>query len=315
MAATILAGAAAAIVFVEDLPKAERPDGTAGKFAVHPHVEEVEPDDVALLGYIEEVYEQPRSLGTDYPGFNSFGLLADRDSLVKATREMATELARTMGKKRANRGILFGCKIELGDGTYSHGIIKVDLDKTQRFHFSEDATGGWSLDEVRDMLPPPKQNFAKYVIAPQPGGDSPAGVRDESKRSDSAADYLLEAASLSVPLKQGTKARVGNEALHAGTPFERVHEVLSRVAEDTPTSEVFEQNFQEVPQDRVEASKGSGTRPMPEVVADDPYVRIYETRHPKFKLEVGPEVVVEELGTRIIIQLPADAEEVQKRLR
>lgn len=311
----IIAGAAAAVVFVTDVDERLRPEDASDRFMVHPHVEDVSADDPALLGYLAEVYEQPTSIGAEYPSLLTFAELREAADVGEATRAMAEALARAMASKSANRGILFGCLLELADGSRAHGIIKVDLDQAVRFHFSADNTGGWSLDEVRDMLPPPKQNFAKYVIAPQPGGDRPAGIRDENSRADSAADYLLEAVGLVVPRLSGTKARVGNEALRSNVSVEAVHRGLSDVTEDTNTTDVFARHFDGVGDDAVARAAGSETRPMPRVVADDPYVRVYETRRPKFKLEVGPEVEVERQGNRLIITLPADADDIEIRLR
>lgn len=312
----VVAGAAAAVVFSTDVDEALREAGSgSGRFIVHPHVEVVPADDPALLGYLTEVYEQPRSIGADYPSVAAFANLGTAGGVQQATRTIASELARAMARKNANRGIVFGCLLRLSDGSMAHGVIKVDLDHAVRFHFSADDAGGWSLDEVRDMLPPPKQNFAKYVIAPQPGGDRPAGIRDENTAGDSAADYLLEAVGLVVPQRLGTKARVGNEALRSNVSVEDVHRVLSEVREDTDTPDIFARHFDTVGDDAVARAAGSPTRPMPKVVADDPYVRIYETRRPKFKLEVGPEVSVEQQGNRFIVTLPADADDIDIRLR
>jgi hypothetical protein len=37
---------------------------------------------------------------------------------------------------------------------------------------------GWSLSAARELLPHPRTEFAKFVIAPQPNGMSAAGIRD-----------------------------------------------------------------------------------------------------------------------------------------
>lgn len=302
----VLAAAAAAVVYLEDLPEGQPPEEeTSGstRFAVHPHIEPVADDDPVLLGYLAAIYANDTSVPSEYPDSPDFRALEDKDRIKEATRALASELAEKMGRKNAARGIVFGCLFETADGTVAHGIVKVDLDASQRFHFSRQPGEGWSLEEVRDILPPPKRHYAKFVIAPQPGGDGAIGVRDENANKESAAEYVLEAFGITVPKTSGTKSRVGVHALRSGESIEKVHEVLQEVTEDRPTEDVLAK-FGKKSQEHADRVKGAGRRPMPEVKADDPYLRIFRSRDPHLLVEAGPEVTVTREGAnKLIIEL------------
>src|SRR5260221_9035291 len=124
-----------------------------------------------------------------------------------------------MSKKRANAGILFGFLIERSDSSKAHGLIKADLDHEQRFHMTTAADGVWSYSEVSELLPHPRTEFAKYVIAPQPNGVGKAGIRDTT--TDEGAAYFLAAVDLSDPKTRGTLAVVASLAFKAGITLDR----------------------------------------------------------------------------------------------
>lgn len=188
----IKSAAAAAIVTTANLPESLRALIEADqKFVVHPHVAKVSGSDTLLIGYLRMIYAGRRSLGAAYPS-GPYARLAAAGSLRAATTELAGALAEQMSRRNANPGILFGFLLGLETGDEAHGVIKADLDDEQRFHFQSTGGDTWSIDAVRELLPPPRAEYAKFAIAPQPLGDAAIGVHDVTN-SASAADYFLGA--------------------------------------------------------------------------------------------------------------------------
>lgn len=314
----ILNGYAVAVVYVDDLPEGTDPaepdeSGRLPKFVVHPHVEEIDVDDDVLLGYLNEIHGGRTSLPTSYPGSQAFASLVNDDEMRAATVQLAQDFAERMGRSNANRGIVFGARYTLPNGTESHGILKVDLNPDQRFHFATEGGDSWSLEQVSDILPPPKQDVAKYVISPQPGGDAEAGMLDATQGGrDRAADYLLNAVELTVPRATKTRAQVAIAAAEAGVHTATIHERLQEIDEDLPTTQVFSEHFPEVSEQAVEkVVDADSPRPMSTVVADDPYKRVYKSRG-RMTLEVMmPDVDVQQVDDRELrIRLPVDAEPI-----
>lgn len=311
----IKAAAAAAIVTTARLSDELRAKVDAGhKFAVHPHVAAVRQNDALLNGYLRTIYARRLSLGASYPAEGPFRRLTSAATASDATRELAQRLAVEMSKKNANPGILFGFTLELEGSAVAHGVVKADLDDEQRFHFQTLADGQWSLDAVRYMLPPPRTDYAKFAIAPQPGGDAAVGVHDVSD-SASAADYFLKAISLTVPRVRGTKAAVAQAALDAGYSQTLVRKHLKELKDDTAVDELVSRAFPDIPDKRRESLKGSATRPMTSVRANDSYISVYRTRSPRFELLVDESVEVKVEGRVVTATLPEDSDPIEYRAR
>lgn len=208
---------AAAIISSASVPAnlaAQIPDRDQ-KFVVHPHNARVEAHDKLLVGYPRSIYSDRPALQTVYPQVAAFAELASADTVENATKAIAEAMALEMSRKHANPGILFGFVLRRSDGSQPHGIIKADLDEEERFHMIVGDDGQWGWDAVSELLPPPKAHFAKFAIAPQPGGVGPTGIRDVVD-NEAAAAYFLAALSLAVPKTSGTQARVATVALKAG---------------------------------------------------------------------------------------------------
>lgn len=303
---TVKSGAAAAIVTTANLTEEQRATvaDPSRKFSVHPHIATITAGEALLRGYLEVIYTGERvSLGAEYPTAGRFSQLASLTTVAEATRLLAEAMAEPMSARNANPGILFGFLLELADGSEAHGVIKADLDDEQRFHFRAGADNSWSIDEVRDILPPPRAKFAKFAIAPQPLGAGPVGVHDKTDLS-SAADYFLTALGLSVPRTKGTQAAVAREALAAGYSHTAVRNTMKTVTADTPVDDFVEEKFPEIPDTRRATLRGSASRPMPVVREDDPYLMVYRTKNPHFELVVDVSVDVDVQGNVITITLP-----------
>ncbi|MCA1705665.1 MAG: hypothetical protein LC808_21365, partial [Actinobacteria bacterium] len=266
-----------------------------------------------LLGYLRSIYTTRRPLETTYPAASAFPNLKVPKSVEQGTRTLADTLADTMGKKNANPGILFGFLISV-DGEEAHGLIKADLDDEQRFHFESSASNTWTLSAVRDILPPPKTAYAKFVIAPQPTGTGTAGVRDMTDTT-AAADYFLEAVELVVPRTSGTQAVIAQAALDAGYTHTQVRSVFSEIAESTPVETVIKDNFPKIPGRRQAHLTGTTVRPMKQVLKNDPYLRVYRTAKPHFELVVDDQVDVQVEGRTITVRLPQESDPIVERTR
>ncbi len=310
----IKSGAAAAIVTSGNLSERLLAKVDAReKFVVHPHVASVSGQDTLLNGYLRTIYGRGKSLGAAYPA-GGFTQLATGSTVEDATRELAIALAMQMSKRRANPGILFGFLLDLGSGDNAHGVIKADLDDEQRFHF--ELTGGdtWSIDEVRELLPPPRAEYAKFAISPQPGGDAEIGVHDVTDAA-SAADYFLGALGLTVARTRGTQALIAQAALTAGYPPNVVRSAFRDLREDRPVEQFVAEVFPEIPEKRRRSLAGSSTRPMPSVLAGDPYISVYWTRSPYFRLEADGSVNVEISGRVVTVTLPENSDPIEFRAR
>jgi hypothetical protein len=306
--------AAAAIVTSANLPPdlAKRLD-TSKKFVLHPHVSAVKANDALLLGYLRSIYTARKPLETTYPAAAAFPNLKVPNSIEQGTRTLADALVDTMRKKNANPGILFGFLISV-DGKEAHGVIKADLDDEARFHFESSASNTWTLSAVRDILPPPKTAYAKFVIAPQPTGTGAAGVRDMTD-STAAADYFLEALELVVPRASGTQAVIAQAAIDAGYTHAQVRSAFNEMAESTPVETVLKDYFPEIPKKRQARLVGTPVRPMKQVLKNDPYLRVYRTTSPHFELVVDEQVDVQVEGRTITVRLPQESDPVVERTR
>lgn len=295
---------AAAIVTFASLPDelAARVGTGDQKFVVHPHVATVPTNDKLLLGYLSQIYGSAPPLATDYPGGDLFKQLADTGTIRSATKDLAASLAVEMSKKRANAGILFGFLLERSDGSKAHGLIKADLDHEQRFHMTTSDDGAWSYSEVSELLPHPRTEFAKYVIAPQPNGVGKAGIRDTT--TEEGAAYFLAAVDLSVPKTRGTRAAVAREALKAGYTHDEIANALESVTEPTPVADVAREHFPRIPEKQAERLAGRPERPMPHVMPDDPFIRTFKTKSPYFELAVDESVTVSINGRVVTVTLP-----------
>ena len=289
----------------EVLPPEER-------FGVHPHVEKVGVKDPLLLGYLGHIYDGTRSVRTPYPTSESFASLASRTNVRDATREIAGSLALSMSRKRANPGILFGFLIALDGGEEAHGLVKADLDREQRFHFASRGDGSWSLAEVHDMLPPPKTQYAKFVIAPRPTGEGAAGIRDLQTAPSAAADYFLAAVGLVVEQTKGGKAALANEAYASGYSDAQIAAGFDDLREVTPVADVVERYFPDIPATRVKSLQGSPTRPLRVIRPDDQYQKVFRTRKPRFELRVDASVDVKIDGRVITVTLPPDSDKIDR---
>jgi len=219
-----------------------------------------------------------------------------------------------MSKRRANPGILFGFLLDIEGAGKAHGVIKADLDDEQRFHFQSTGEDTWSIDAVRELLPPPRTDYAKFAIAPQPAGDAQIGVHDVTN-SAAAADYFLGALGLTVPREHGTQALLAQAALEAGYPHDVVRATLSRITTDRDVEKFVTEAFPNIAEKKRQALKGSANRPMPNIRANDPYISIYKTRNPHFLLEVDSSVEVQVNGRVITVTLPEDSDSVEYKAR
>ena len=273
------------------------------KFVVHPHVASVDRNDKLLVGYLRSIYTDRPALQTTYPGFGAFAELSSPTTVKKATEAIAEALAVEMSRKNANPGILFGFILRRSDGSQPHGVIKADLDEEERFHMVVADNGQWSWDAVSELLPPPKTQFAKFAIAPQPGGVGATGIRDIVD-NEAAAAYFLAALNLAVPKTTGTQARVATVALRAGYSLDNVTDAFERLTTEEAVDAFVAENFPNIPEKEVGRLAGRPERPMPRVVPRDPFLRVYKTRSPRFELVVDETVSVEVNGRVITVTLP-----------
>jgi hypothetical protein len=163
--------------------------------------------------------------------------------------------------------------------------------------------GQWSWDSVRELLPPPKTQFAKFAIAPQPGGVGPTGIRDVTD-NEAAAAYFLAALQLVVPKTTGTQARVATVALKAGYSLDAVDTALKAISTDTPVADFVSEHFPDVQPRELERLVGRPERPMPNITAQDRYLRVFKTRSPHFELVVDETVSVRIQGRTVTVTLP-----------
>jgi hypothetical protein len=296
---------AAAIVTSAELPAtvAAQVSDLTQKFVVHPHLSTVSSDDRLLLRYLRSIYSDRPALQTSYPSFSAFGQLGAPATLSEATRTIAGQLALEMSRKHANPGLLFGFILRRSDGSQPHGVIKADLDEEERFHMSVADTGEWSWDAVSKLLPPPRTEFAKFAIAPQPGGVGAAGIRDITD-NEAAAAYFLIALQLAVPKTTGTQARVASAAIKSGYKIDAVHAAFKGLTTQVPVEVFVADNFPRIPPKEVERLVGRPERPMPTIVAQDPFLRVYKTRSPRFELVVDETVTVAINGRVVTVTLP-----------
>jgi hypothetical protein len=299
---SVVAAVAAAVVTAASMP-AHATVQHDQKFVVHPHVTQVNPNDRLLLGYLRSIYSDRPALQAAYPSFSAFSHLQTKQQLRAATQEIATALAVEMSKKNANPGILFGFILKRSDGSKPHGVIKADLDQEERFHMVVDPSGQWTWDSVRELLPPPKTQFAKFAIAPQPGGVGPTGIRDITD-NEAAAAYFLAALGLVVPKTTGTQARVAAIALKAGYSLDAIDTAFKTISADTPVADFVEDHFPDVQPRERDRLVGRPERPMPNITAQDHYLRIFKTRSPRFELVVDETVGVDIRGRTITVTLP-----------
>lgn len=296
---------AAAIISSASLPAnlaAQMPNRDQ-KFVVHPHIARVDAHDKLLVGYLRSIYSDRPALQTVYPQVAAFAELASADTVENATGAIAEAMALEMSRKHANPGILFGFVLRRSDGSEPHGIIKADLDEEERFHMIVGDDGHWGWDAVSELLPPPKAHFAKFAIAPQPGGVGPTGIRDVVD-NEAAAAYFLAALSLAVPKTSGTQARVATVALKAGYTIDEVRDAFDGLTEEVDVDAFVADNFPDIGEKEVERLAGRPERPMPRVVPRDPFLRVYRTRSPRFELVVDETVSVTIHGRTITVILP-----------
>jgi hypothetical protein len=296
---------AAAIISSAGLPAnlaAEVPNRNQ-KFVVHPHIARVDTQDKLLVGYLRSIYSDRPALQTVYPNVAAFAELATPDPVQKATAAIADAMATEMSRKHANPGILFGFVLRRSDDSQPHGIIKADLDEEERFHMIVDADGRWGWDAVSELLPPPKAQFAKFAISPQPGGVGPTGIRDVVD-NEAAAAYFLAALNLAVPKTSGTQARVATVALKAGYTVDEVRDVFEGLTDEVDIDVFVADNFPDIPEKEAKRLAGRPERPMPRVVPRDPFLRVYKTRSPRFELVVDETVSVVINGRTVTVTLP-----------
>ncbi|MEM8924103.1 MAG: hypothetical protein AAGD35_11435 [Actinomycetota bacterium] len=304
----LMAGAAAAVVYESDLIDDGGTQSTTS-FAVHPHIEEVDKHDPVLLGYLESIYAGRNSIGAADPAADEFNLLSESELVTQATEEIAGQLAHQMTGRKANRGIVFGFLTRVNDSFDSYGIIKIDLNENKRFHFDHREESGWSLVEVRDMLPPLREQHAKYVISPQPNGTARVGVRDESSGQASGARYLLDALGLVIPRTTATKLAVGKAALKAGVDIETTHDRLRKLETDTTLRNtvdlIWPDSDDGLRDEAVEKLAGPPHRPLEVVQAKERLIRVYKSRNPYLLIEADEDVEIRREGPgRFVIELP-----------
>lgn len=196
----------------------------------------------------------------------------------------------------------------------AHGVIKADLDDEQRFHFQSAGDNTWSIDTVRELLPPPRASYAKFAIAPQPVGDAAVGIHDVTN-SSSAADYFLGVLGLTVPRERGTQSLVAQAAVDAGYSPDEVRSALSEMDQDRRLDELVNDKFPDIPEAKRQKLRGSPNRPMPMVLANDPCIWIYKTRNPHFKLEIDKSVDISINGRVITVTLPEDSDDLEYRAK
>lgn len=273
------------------------------KFVVHPHIARVDAHDKLLGGYLHSIYTDRPALHTVYPQVAAFADLASYATVHKATGIIAEAMALEMSRKAANPGILFGFVLRRSDGSQPHGVIKADLDEEERFHMSVDEDGRWGWDAVSELLPPPRAKYAKFAIAPQPGGVGAAGIRDIVD-NEAAAAYFLAALSVVVPKTSGTQARVASVALKAGYALDEVRDAFEGLTNEVDIDVFVADNFPDIPEGEVQRLAGRPERPMPRVVPRDPFLRVYRTRSPRFELVVDETVSVVINGRTVTVILP-----------
>lgn len=312
---TIVAAAAAAVLSTSSLTTDEKAALGDVRYFVHAHVAEIRPGDAALASYINRIYSDlgRSTMRIEMPKSAAFRKLRSKDDVVSATRSAAEDLAAAMQPRRANPGIVFGFLLDLGGGRQAHGLIKADLDDEQRFFMAIADDDKWSIETVKDILPPPAQEFAKFAIAPNPAGAGAAGIRDTQSGGDAAASYFLQSLGVIVPKTRDTQRDVANAAKRAGYDDDYTRRELAKITKDTPLDAVFERSFPDVSEEERNRVRGSDTRPLIEVLADDPFLTTYSTRSPRFELKVDATVRVDVAGRTITVTLPEGHDEIDRR--
>lgn len=311
---TIVAAAAAAILHADRVPGEIPEEAEDLRFYVHPHVAVVREEGGALQTYIESIYSGDEKLPTDVtsPKSDAFKKLRSKDSVAEATRQAALDLCNEMQSVRAKEGILFGFVLRLQGNRLAHGLIKADLEEEQRFHIDLAAQDEWSIEAVEDMLPPPTDKYAKYIIAPRPRVEGAAGIRDRHE-TDAAAQYFLRAVGVTVPRRRHTQRDVARAAKRAGYGHDEVRRELGKVDRDRPVDEVIDESFPNIDDRTRRSLKGSDELPLETVLAEDDFVTVLSTSTPTFQLRFDRSVKVEVEGRQIVVTLPEDADALDTR--
>lgn len=311
----IVAAAAAAVLSTSSLTTDEKSALNDARYFVHPHVTEIFAGDAALTSYIENIYNGrgKAPLRVDMPKSAAFRNLRSKNELVEATRAAADNLATAMQSRTANPGIVFGFLLEMEGRKRAHGLIKADLDDEQRFFMAITPDNEWSIKEVQDILPAPAQQFAKFAIAPNPSGVGAAGIHDTQSGPDAAAGYFLESLGVVVPKTRNTQRDVANAAKRAGYEEGYTRTELNKITEDKPVEEVFDESFPDVSAEERSRVRGSDSRPLSDVLADDPFLTTYSTTSPRFELKVDSTVTVAISGRTITITLPEGHDDIGRR--
>lgn len=306
LAVTVAAGA---VILAAELDA----DPSDPPFVVHPNVRSLSGGDLATVErYVAAIYSAKNApTRVPYPTSTHFKDLASASTLLAATQALTADLADAMqSKKSANPGLVFGAIVQLDNGTEAHALLKVDLEEDPRTYLDLDSPGGWKLEDVADILPTPKPNVAKYVVAPRPLAEGPAGLLDVTNRDQDPAAYFLEALGVRVGRTQGTLAMIGREAVKAGVPVLEADQRLRAVEVGTATEEAVEALFPEISErtrDRIVSA--DSLRPRTDIGADDTY-KVVAASPAGARVEVydkRAEIELSDDRHRITVTLPSDS--------
>lgn len=284
------------------------------KYYVHSHVATASSNEPALIRYLEDIY----TTGTTSveiskaPKSSAYQSLETSADITQETRKIADEICSRMQKTNARAGIVFGFRLRLDDGGHAFGIIKADIEDNRRFFLKLGDTQ-WTLNEVNELLPSPRDKYAKYAISPQPLGSGVVGIRDTQAQRDSAAAYFLSALGATMPRTEDTKLVVAQSALRAGHEASEIRRELSNIREDVAPKHFIQSRLTKIDDDAIEQLEGTDERPMPAIRAHEPLVTEWHTSKPYFSLRADASVEVTVEGRTITATLPEEHDEVNEK--
>lgn len=310
----LVTAAAAAVLLTEFGQVDEHGQPIDTKYYVHPHIVSIASDEPALIRYLEDIYSSGAASVemSETPRSSAFRSLKSTPDVPAETRKIADELCARMQSTSARAGIVFGFRLKLRDGSDAFGVIKADIEDSQRFHLKL-GQDQWTIDEVNELLPSPRDKYAKFVISPQPQGAGAAGIRDRQAQNNSAAAYFLGALGATMPKTEGTKLAVAQSALRAGHEPDVIREALSSLEEDIAPREFIEHQLSNIEDRDIDALEGTEEQPMPVIRASEPLVTEWYLREPYFSLKADASVDVKVEGDTITVTLPEGHSEIVER--
>jgi hypothetical protein len=243
---------------------------------------------------------------TAVPTSQAFGALKRVSEVELATRSLSQALAASMGSKSsAKPGIVFGFRLLIGESKQAIGVVKADLESSERFFMNLASDESWSIDSVNELLPPPEEKFAKFAISPRPKQSGLAGVRDLKTSGATVADYFLEAIGVTIPRSDGGKLAVAQAAKQSGYQTTEIRQKLDAIDGSVELEPFVEMHFPDISERKRRSLTGSPQRPRTSINGDDVLLSTWSTANPHFSLTVDEADVDVQIAGRIItVTLP-----------